>query len=351
MKQLTLITIAAMGSLLLDGFSPLAGAQVIPSSPGLKICVAADAPPDVKQCANDILAAVSTSPLLTLLAGDKGASLADSASILTDKSLDRAYNHLILVGLPTDPMIQAAWQHEARVEEGGLYVFDFGHLRGNIGYIESDRNPFLHSPLVGVAPFEAETITVTGSNPAGVRLAASSLLKNGLVAGVVTDAGWKRSSQTILDHAPLLDGWMLSAPAPAKAGDATRIGVIQAGESDYRGVFQDAGVTPKEIWRFKYAVPDQWKASGAVAARANYLAGLHRRAFGNTLWLAKFSSPAEAEQAAPKIAQAAALQQKGQVWSGSQADGAGPLTLWQHQEWLVMSTLAEMTSDTDLSKN
>ena len=34
----------------------------------------------------------------------------------------------------------------------GLYVFGFGHLKGDIGLIESDRNPFLHSQHVRRAP-------------------------------------------------------------------------------------------------------------------------------------------------------------------------------------------------------
>ncbi len=350
--SIPILLVAALGALVCGGFPPTTQADPpAPASPGLKICVAANAPPEVKQCAQAILAAVPTSPLLSLLAGGKAAAVVDTASVLNDKTLARAYDHLILVGLPNDDLITQAWQHEARLEEGGFYVYDFGHLRGNIGYLESDRNPFLHSPLVGFAPFETEVITVTGSNAAGVRLATDAFLKKGLVNGVVTDPGWKRSSPTVLDRAPLLEGWAFPAVAPLKAGDATRIGVTQAGESEYRGVLQDTGVEPTEIWRFKYAVPDAWKAGGAAAARADYLAGLHRRAYGNTLWLARFHGPAEAEQATTKIAAAASLQQNGRVWSGSQPDGAVPLTLWTHQEWVVMSTLKEINSDAALSKN
>ena len=193
----------------------------------LLICVAADAPPLVRQCADDIQKAAGTSPLLTTLAA-QGVSVVDSAGLVNDPKA-KAYAHLILVGLPTDPLIKLAWQREALIEDQGIYIFDFGHFTGSIGYIESDRNPFLHSNQVDVNPYEAEAITITGTTPEGVAAATQSFLDKGLVNGVVTGGTWQRSRTGLLDRDPLPPNFTLPAFIPASAGDATLIAVTQAG--------------------------------------------------------------------------------------------------------------------------
>ena len=97
-------------------------------------------------------------------------------------------------------------------------------------------------------------------------------------------------------------------------------------------------------------MPGAWDGAGAGSAFDNYSAGLHRRAYGNTLWVATFASAAEAAQAAPKIAAAARLTAAGPVWSGSQppyANGTyagehpstGGLRLWQADKNVLMTTL------------
>jgi hypothetical protein len=349
MKRLAWMILAFAGAL----GGTLRAATVDISARAIKICVADNASPEVKKCANDILAAVSTSPLLVAMGGS--AEIVKSGDLLTEDISVRAYNHLILVGLADDPVIQLVWQREAKAEEGGFYIFDFGHLRGDIGYIESNRNPFLHSQAVAAAPFETEIVTITGSTNAAVVLATDAFLKAGLVNGVVGGPGWQRPRPTILDHDPLAPGFEVPSFAPAKLGDAVRIGVTQAGESEYRGVLQDTGVKPKEMWRFKYFVPGGWDGAGYAYARADYLAGLHRRAFGNTLWLARFANATEAQAAISKIAEAAKLKPVANGWAGLQPalsmapeDAPGPLGLWQHGEWVVMSTLREATNDSAL---
>jgi hypothetical protein len=323
-----------------------------PPTRPLLICVAADAPPLVRQSADDILKAASSSPLMSTLAA-QGASIADSATLVGDPK-KKAYAHLILVGLPNDPLIQLAWQREALVEGPGMYVFDFGHFTGNIGYIESDRNPFLHSFVVKVAPYEAEAITITGTTPEGVAAATQAFLTKGLINGVVDGGAWQRPRTSLLDRDPLPANFTLPAFVPATAGDATLIAVTQGGESEYRGVLQDAGVEPQELWRFKYYLPGAWDAADGVNALQNYLAGLHRRAFGNTLWAARFANAAEAGAAMAKIGEAAHLQLHGDKWVGKVAPTTPkmppttvqPRILWQHQEWLLMSTLDQVNPTT-----
>jgi len=303
----------------------------------LKVCAAPDAPPAVRQAARAVLKAVADHPLLHLMADGK------PPQSLTDSTL---------IGLPTDPLITAAWQREARVEEGGFYIFGFGHLHGTIGYVESDRNPFLHGAAIKSAPFETQVVTLTGSTPEGVALVVDAFLKQGLVNGLIAAPGWKRPDRTLLDRDPLPVDFAAPAWLPGQVGASKRIGITQASEDEYRGALEDTGVVPAEIWRAKYHRPGTWDGGGAARAFDHYAAGLHRRAYGATLWAARFSSAKQAGQAAPKIAAAAKLRMLGDVWSGEQppyANGTypgekrspGPITLWRRDAWLLMSTLPE----------
>ena len=325
----------------------------------LKICVAGDAPPAVRASAERIRAGVSGSPLLSLL-GANGVSLEDSARLQSGPVEALAYHHLVLIGMPNDPLIQSVWQHEATVEKGGFYIFVFGHLRGDIGYIESDRNPFLHSSAIAAAPYETEIITVTGSTPAGVQLAADAFLKIGLINGVVAAPGWSRPQTTILDHDPLTIPLEPVAVAPAIAGNAHRIGVTQAGESEYRDVLQDTGIKPQSIWRVKYYLPGVWdqSAPAEAASPAEFLNGLHRRATGNTLWIARFASEDDAAASAQKIAETARLSRHGAGWSGPGPSGnliaephaipgepAPSLTLWTSDDTVFLSTVPQLTPE------
>lgn len=328
----------------------LHAAEPTPESRTLKICVAADAPAEVKQSADLLAASVESSPLLKTLAGSHKALRVNSADLLAAAPTERAYHHLIVVGLPDDPLVKALWQREARIETGGMYVFGFGHLSGTLGYVESDRNPYMHSAAIKIAPYETEVITITGSNPQGVALAAKAFINLGLTNGVIAGGDWRRSSATVLDHDPLSASATLPSILPAQAGPLPRIAVSQAGEDEYRGVLADVGVEPLEIWRAKYHRSGSWDGAGAQHAFAHYSAGLHRRAYGDTLWAARFESKQMAAQAAAKIAAAANLQQKKGIYMGDQppyanvtyageTKSAGPLTLWQSDTWVLMSTL------------
>jgi len=313
---------------------------------GLKIVVAGDAPPEIRQAASGLLAEVARHPLLSILAKDTPRTqLTDSADLAKGAAEARAYDHLVLIGLADDPMIKAAWQREARVDGDSWYLFGFGHLRGDLGYVESDRNPFLHGAAIPKAPYETEVVTLTGSTAKGVTLAVAAFLKQGLINGVVAVPGWQRPRHAILDRDPLVPGFSVPGLAPKQAGSLPQIGVTQASEDEYRGVLEDTGLMPQAIWRWKYYRPGAWDGAGAKFAFDHYAAGLHRRAYGNTLWAAQFASANEAEQAAPKIAAAAKLKQHADAWEGEQPNyglgnnSSGPLVLWRRDAWLWMSTL------------
>jgi hypothetical protein len=318
----------------------------------VKVVVSHDAPAEVKDAAAAVVAAAKTNPLLKLFAGDKPVETVESEKLLAAAPADRAYSHLVLVGLTNDPIIQRAWQHEAQPSAQGIYVFGFGQFTGDLGYIESDRNPFLHAADIKAAPFETEIVTITGTTPAGVTAAARAFIQQGLVNGVVAAGKWTRSEPGLLDRDPLAENFTVPTILPEQVGKLTRIGITQASEDEYRGVLQDTGIEPLEIWRAKYYVPGAWDGAGAAAAFKAYHTGLHRRATGNTLWAARFDSPEHATQAAEKIAGAASLHRRGSddPYLGQQPpfssnDSPGPLALWCKGEWVLMSTLPKDATD------
>lgn len=320
----------------------------LPSVPSVAVCVSADASALIRKAAERVASACTAAdhPLLKALAGTVDRiTISDSAVLAHARVEDRALRHLILVGLPDDPLIAAAWQHEARAEAGGLYIFGFGHLQGDIGYLESDRNPFLHSEAIGSTPYETEIVTLTGSSPQGVAAAVEAFLAHSLINGVVAPGAWTRPATTLLDHDPLPPGASIPGFVPLHAGASERIAVSQGAEDEYRGVLADCQVEPRQIWRVKYHRADAWTAGGAQHTIAAYAAGLHRRAYGSTLWLAQFASVGEASTAEPLVSKAAHLSKHGDEWTGAQPpyssekESPGPLLLWRHDEWLLMSTL------------
>lgn len=313
-----------------------------------------------RTAAQQIVASASTHPLLSVMAGEQRPVLLETSQLLSRPD-ELAYNHIILIGHHDDPLLVAASQREAHFSDDGIYVFGFGAFHGDCGYVESDRNPFLHAARIPSAPYETELITLTGTSDRGLLLALGSFAQHSLVNGVIAEQGWHRTETTLLDRDPLSHSFALPLLVPAQLAEYTRIAITQAAEDEYRGVLADTGVVPLLIWRAKYYRPGVWDGSGASAAFDAYSNGLHRRAYGNTLWLARFTSSSQASAAAPNVAAAAALtRQKTNLWTGSQppyANGtypgesksSGPLMLTQSDDWLLMSTL-DIPSDILLSQ-
>ena len=298
-----------------------------------------------ERLAERIRSAADTSALVGALSGGK------PAAGFSGRLEQLAYNHVILVALPDDPLLSQAWQREALIRSGAVYAFGFGNLRGSLGYVESDRNPFLHARDVPKAPFECQLISLTGSDAAGIELAVDAFLRQGLVNGIVGRA-WTRGRPTLLDRDPLL--WCFAVPGviPARLGGLGRIAVSQAGEDEYRGVLADCGVLPLCLWRLKYYQAGVWDGAGAVASFYHYAVGLHRRAYGNTVWAAEFAEERVAAQVAPLIAKAAQLSAVGERWVGSLpayawgnadvGDGAqtGTLALWVDGRFVLMASVS-----------
>jgi len=323
-----------------------------PPKRGLRFALDSRCNDDVSIATRQLVASAAIHPLLSVMAGGERQALLETSQLLAHPD-ELAYNHIILIGLPDDPLIIAASQREARLSSDSLYVFGVGAFRGDCGYVESDRNPFLHAARISSAPYETELITITGTNARGIFLALGAFREHSLVNGVVAGNGWQRAETTLLDRDPLPPRFVIPALAPPRLLDYTRIGITQATEDEYRGVLADTGVSPKLIWRAKYFRLGVWDGVGAAAAFDAYSNGLHRRSYGNSLWLAEFADPPQAAAVAPKIAVAAGLSLKtANLWTGTQsayANGtypgerksSGPLSLAQREEWLVMSTLPD----------
>lgn len=319
---------------------------------GLKIAVAANAPAEIRHAADLVLSACSSHPLLRAFAEKSPPSkTTDTKTLLSGPIDERAYSHLVIIGLPDDPLVAAVWQREARIMKQGFYVFGFGYLPGDVGYIESDRNPFLHSDGIVSTPFETEIVTISGSTPRGVALAANAFLKHSIINGVITAAPVNRTFKTLLDRDPLPQEFTLPDFIPAAVGEAIQVGVTMPAENEYREVLADAGSEPNRMWRVKYYLPGVWDGAGSAAAFDAYSQGLHRRAYGNSLWAAQFDTEQRAAEAAKTIAAAAKLAKRGKAWRGNQPpfgfqkESSGPLALWQHDDWVLMSTLPVSVTD------
>lgn len=323
-----------------------------PFKRGLYIAFDPHCSAEVRAAAQRLVASAATHPLLSVMAGGQRPALLETSQLFSEPD-QLAYNHVILIGHPDDSLLIAASQREARFSSNGVYVFGFGAFQGDCGYIESDRNPFLHAARIASAPYETELITITGTSDHGILLALEAFEQRHLINGMVAANGWQRTETTLLDRDPLSPGFAAPTLAPAQLSGYTRIGITQAAEDEYRGVLSDTGVLPQLIWRAKYYRAGAWNGAGAAKAFDAYSNGLHRRAYGSTLWLAQFADASQAVAAAPKIAAAAKLSQKQtHLWTGVQpayANGtypgerssSGPLSLMQRDAWVVMSTLED----------
>jgi hypothetical protein len=291
----------------------------------LRICVADDLSAEVKTAASELLSRWQEHPLLSAMAqGKSPGALRSTRQILQADVNERAMNHLVIVAPPSDALATMVWQREARVTPDGLYAFGFGYFVGDVGYIESDRNPFLHGAAVKRAPYETEVVLITGTSQSGILAAIRAFLDRNIVNAVVMTPTTRRGQVALLQR----DGLGQDVPPswlPSSHGQWRLIGITDPGEDEYRGVLEDTGNLPKRIWRAKYYRPGAWDKPGAENAIEMYLNGLHRRAYGNTLWLAEFESAEAASKSLPTIAQKANKK------------------VFQRGNWLLMSSVPDVS--------
>jgi hypothetical protein len=306
--------------------------------------------------AQQVRSALGTSPMLKALSSGIPIRQLDPSVPAAEVASQLAFNHVLLIARSDDPLLQQAWQREAVISHNSIYVFGFGNFIGSLGYIESDRNPFLHAANIPKAPFECELISVTGTDNKAIGLAIDAFLNQSLVNGIIAQSGeWRRGSATLLDRDPLIPSFRLPSIIPSSLGSLRLIASIQASEDEYRGVLADTGIEPLSIWRAKYYEPGQWDGAGEVSSFHNYAVGFHRRAYGNMVWAARFASDAVALSVAPLIAKAAQLSVEASRWRGTLPQyawglpvmGDGPQTgiteLWVDGPYVLMASRAATT--------
>ena len=162
--------LAWFGLLLVTGGLPGAAAD----RQAILVCAAKSAPPEIQQLADSLAAEAKTAlPLQAMLQSHcaTGVQRKTSEEVLANQDI-AACNHLVVIGLPSsDPLMKKIWEHYITMDEKErtAYAQGWGYLKGDLGYIEADRNPFLHSQRIKEAPFETAVVKITGNSLAGVQ--------------------------------------------------------------------------------------------------------------------------------------------------------------------------------------
>jgi len=302
-----LITLSAFSVMLLSMASAPA------ADPALKIAVSATAPPMVQQAADRVLQATPQHPLLSILAsGGKPTQVEDTQALLSGPLNNRALTNLIVIGLSDDPLVKACSQREARFDQGGVvYVFGFGYFQGDVGLIESERNPFLYSSPVAKAPYSAHVLVLTGSTPAGVALAVDAFLQSEIINGVAVAVAFQRPKRCLVEASPWTPAFL---PPPGIAPPSStwkQIGITLIGGTELSGALEEGGELPVGGVKVKYWRPGAWTGAGSDFSFRHFSTGLHRRSAGNCIAVFQFATPMAAAKAAPGIAQTAKLGAKG----------------------------------------
>lgn len=225
-----------------------------------------------------------------------GIKKAVSDDLLKPKAFSvAAYNNLIVVGLKNnDSLLEKCWGHQAAIdpETKTFSRRGYGTLRGDIGYVECDWNPFLYSNQVRTNPFTTVIVKISGTSEAGVK-AAVKAFQSGLLNGVVPAGKLERVKTSILDRDPDMTP-PPRLPQKVRIGDqnAYLCGWTQPSEEEYRAYIDIAGFAPLKLWRVKYLADG---ALNDVSARA-WVNGLHRLAYGNSVMIAEFKNASEAQK-------------------------------------------------------
>ena len=325
------------------------------------ICVSDAASPAIRQAADDLFAHAAEVPVLkALIQTQQAGPVVRASSEAVLKNYDRAaYNHLVVIGLPShDPLVTKVWEHYATVDEPKreIYAQGWGALMGNLGYVEADRNPFLHSRKIREAPFETILVKLSGTSEAGVLAAVNAFAQDAVLNGLIPAGPFTRPRTTLLDMDPLTVRPGVPLPAFVTGEAAGKpwplAGWTQVPANEYRAFIDTAGVEPLRAWRVKYLQPGVLEDAGVKG----WMGGLHRMAFGNALTLAEFASPEQANRAAQAIGQSKGWRvldkRPGHLaWQADQptdevmAESLGKVTVFATGPFLILSTLPDSAVD------
>lgn len=267
---------------------------VAAEKPNILICTDPSLPPEVASAARELLKLENARPLAALAACGAGekAEAAESVSLLPDSAFNRAaFNHLVVIGRPDrDPLQAKVRGHQAKVDPADreFYRLGYGRMRGDIGYVECDWNPFLYSEKVKNNPFTTVVVKISGTSDAGV-LAALNAFREGLLNGVVAVGTPERPETSLLDYLPS----PVPPPVfPDRIGPLTLAGYTQPDGVEYRAWLEWGGAEPKQLWRIKYLADGVYNDVSPAA----WVNGLHRLAYGNAVTLAEFETPEAAKR-------------------------------------------------------
>ncbi|MDR2849782.1 MAG: hypothetical protein LBW77_04465 [Verrucomicrobiota bacterium] len=300
MKHAHIITLTLLGTVLGGAVCAVADAAA-PQRAFVIACAA-----EYRPVAERLAAHVAEHPLLKVFAEH---SSAPEILPLEDLDAPRLFGHLVLIGEPSAPRIAQAWQQEAKMlPDGGFYVFGFGYFKGDIGFVESGRNPFLYgreSPKP--RPFHSECVVISGNTAAGIDAAARAFLEKSLLNGVVSQNA-VRLKPSLLERAPVSELAEFDAPPPPPEGYAY-LGVTLPSEMEYRNALEALEMLPKKSLRYKYHRPGGFPlhADELTESFALYRNGLHRKAVANTLLVMTFEDAAAAQKAFTAFSRATGL--------------------------------------------
>ncbi|MGI6495163.1 MAG: hypothetical protein ACOX5G_03590 [Kiritimatiellia bacterium] len=262
---------------------------------------ASDAPAEVR-LARDSLA-TDGAPFLSALAatqGTTGTILADDFHANPPKPgrdttwLRQAFNHIVLVGLPGDPVMARTKGFVFGIDERKreVYSLGFGRFQGDIGVVEVSFNPYLYHDHVFDNPFSTLMVRLSGTTPEGVSLALDAF-RNGLIHGIVPGPGARRIETSILDRDPDIAPPPAVPPclADAHGEEYVMAGWMQCPESEYRA-FLDWGAKrqPTRLSRIKYFARD---SLGRADAKA-WVDGPFEKSWGNAVTIVDFADEADA---------------------------------------------------------
>jgi hypothetical protein len=272
----------------------------------IEICTSQQASDGIKKGAADLVSGAGNVPLFKALiaAGDANSIVSKTSEGLMDPKAfnEAAHNHLVVIGLASqDSLLQKIWGYTTTIDEGkkSVYAEGWGYMSGDIGWVESDRNPFLHSQRIRTVPEDTIIVKISGTSEAGV-LAALTAFQGGLLNGFVVSGAMLRPQTTLLDLDPQPAPAPFTLPATVQTDGktATLAGWSEVPAAEYRGVLEKSQIEPKCMWRYKYL------NQGILEQRPDirWLGSVHSKAFGNAVDVIQFNSEQEAQQAASSLA-------------------------------------------------
>lgn len=224
---------------------------------------------------------------------------------------------------------------KATPAENKLYVYGFGDFTGNVGYIESGRNPYPFTETETVKPYR-NWIRISGLTDKGVKLAADAFLNRGILNGVITDN--EQVPEGMLPDKHAFPGGCLRKSdtppslAPLKVANARLVGWTQPNETVYLGLMEmidlpesPQRLMPVRMWRAEYFLP---------SGPEGLFDSLHRIGTERELLLAQFARPSEAKEALERLRRARSSDRwvkKGDVWVGRRVSAR------VSGQWLILS--------------